>query len=523
MAGQEIAGPIELIIITKLGRRFMNNTRISNALIYDKSNIGLNEDIRQSLKIFHKRNIYIDIVKLPSLVTIAETEDDAIKETAESHNNYDYLILTWEGTIPNIYYYHEACIKHVNDLNEKTNGNWLVSGQIMDQCENRKMFNDPEADKWKGSFYLFPITAIVNLKKWRELDCPDWGQQQLTPIEHIVPNRGTENIHDNYTPLVINPNTTLSNTPVKKGWNIIDVSLKNNMSVYNLSNEIRQSQTYMYPENNPKMFNDFWHSLYMMPKLSDQYLKVLQTVMPAKTPIRIDTVTWGCFIRNTEDYIVERFTDVFYNNMGAVDTLMLPCSGFKDVIIYSKKPKDVAIKQVVHFDIIKGCVDIRKQIVEEWDGTRSHFTILLDSIKLHYQEKFKHPNCFHMSSMNTFDDAYLDILKNFNSEEELERTWLEFKKLKHVFIHADILAEPWMVTKQIKDSNVYLCLSDIAGWRSNVIAYGYKTLRNQLGSVAKHLQKNNCQGIVDYKDPGTDLQLLQEFNEFLTHLATDVV
>jgi hypothetical protein len=500
----------------------MNNTRISNALIYDKHSVGLDEDIRQSLKIFHKRNIYIDIVQLPSLVNITDNEDQAIQETADHFNNYDYLILTWEGTIPNIYYYHETCIKHINDLNEKTNGEWLVSGQLMDQYENRLMFQDSEASKWQGSYYLFPITAIVNLKKWRKLGCPEWGQPSLTAVEHMIPSRSESNVHDNYTPLFINPGIEFTSTPVKKGWNIIDVSLKNNMPVYNLSNDIRQNQTYLYPENNPKMFNDFWHSLYTMPKLTDQYLKVLQTVMPAKTPIRIDSVTWGCFIRNTEEYVVERLSDVFYNNMGAVDTLMLPCSGFKDVIVYSKKPKDVTIKQVIHFDIIKGCVDIRKRIVNEWNGTRSHFTTLLEDIKEDYRQRFKHPNCFHMSSMNTFDDAYLDILQNFNSEEELETTWLEFKKLNHKFIHADILAEPWAVTKQIKDSNVYLCLSDIAGWRSNVIAYGYKTLRGQLGSVAKHLQKNNCTGLVDYKDPGTDLQLLQTFDDFHVHLNTDI-
>lgn len=501
----------------------MNNTRISNALIYDKGNIGLDEDIRQSLKIFHKRNIYIDIVQLPSLVNITDNEDQAIKETADHFSNYDYLILTWEGTIPNIYYYHEACIKHVMDLNAKTNGEWLVSGQIMDQYENRLMFNDPEALKWENSYYLFPITAIVNLKKWRELGRPEWGQPSLTAVEHLIPNRSETNVHDNYTPLFINPGNELATTPVKKGWNIINESLKNNMPVYNLSNEIRQSQTYLYPENNPKMFNDFWHSLYMMPKLSDQYYKVLQSVMPAKTPIRIDSTTWGSFIRNTEDYIVNRFSDLFYDNMGNVDTMMLPCSGFKDVIVYSKKPKDVAIKQIIHFDIIKGCVDIRKRIINEWDGTRSHFTVLLEEIKADYKKRFNHPNCFHMSSMNTFDDAYLDILRNFDNEEELEQTWNEFKQLNHVYIHADILAEPWVVTKHIKDSNVYLCLSDIAGWRSNVIAYGYKNLRQQLGSVAKHLQKNNCQGLVDYKDPATDLQLLQEFNDFLIHLDTDLV
>jgi hypothetical protein len=497
----------------------MNNVKISNALIYDKGNIGLDDDIRQSLKIFHQRNIFIDIVKLPSLVTIVETEDQAIKDTADNPSDYDYLILTWEGNIPNIYYYHEACIKHVLDLNAKTDGNWLVTGQIMDQYENRLMFEDPQADQWRGSFYLFPITAIVNLKQWRKLGRPSWGQQSLQAVNHILPNRGTENIHDNYTPLIINPGTDIVTSPVKKGWNIIDASMKHNMPVYNLSNEIRQNQTYMYPENNPKMFNDFWRSLYTMPKLSDQYLKVLQTVMPSKTPIRIDNNTWGCFIRNTEEYIVERHKHIFDDHMPNVDTLMLPCSGFKDVIIASKKPVHITtIKQVVHFDIIKGCVDIRQRIIQEWDGTRHHFTVLLDSIKDLYQKKYNHPNCFHMSSMNTFDDAYLDILNNFDSEEHLRQSWVDFKQLNHKFIHADILAEPWLVTKQVKNSNVYLCLSDIAGWRSNVIGYGYKTLRAQLGAVVEHLKKNNCVGIVDYKDPATDLQELQEFDEFLTFL-----
>ena len=99
---------------------------------------------------------------------------------------------------------------------------------------------------------------------------------------------------------------------------------------------------------------------------------------------------------------------------------------------------------------------------------------------------------------------------------------MEFKQLDHKFIHADILSEPWLVTKHIENRNVYLCLSDIAGWRENIIGYGYKTLRNQLSSVAAHLKRNNCTGIVDYKDPATDLQLLQEFDEFITFLKQDL-
>ena len=39
------------------------------------------------------------------------------------------------------------------------------------------------------------------------------------------------------------------------------------------------------------------------------------------------------------------------------------------------------------------------------------------------------------------------------------------------------------VKKLIKGKLIYLCLSDIASWRGNILSYGYKNLRKDIQSI----------------------------------------
>lgn len=493
--------------------------KITNVLITDKGHIGIDEDVRQSLKVFYSRAIFMDPVKIGTLVTMVDSEDLALEKNAKHSNNYDYVILTWEGNIPNIYTYHTACMKHVAELDKKTNGEWLVTGHIMDQYENRIMYEDPSAEKWKDSYFLFPITAIVNLKKYRELGMPKWGQPS-SQEEHVVAVRSKDNVHDNYTPLSLNSGNETITGPVKKGWNIINASLANNLPIYNLNVDIRNSQTYLYPENDPKVFNKFWQTVHSMPKLPDNYNKVLHNILQEKVMV---PKKWACFIKNTEELYARHCEKYFYESLRDVDTLILPCAGFKDFFVASKKPKDsIPIKEVVHFDIFEQCVDIRQRIIENWDGKRATLPDILTEIRTDYAKRYGGHECFHMHSMKTFDDVYVEILKYFDSEEQVEQEWQAFQKLKHTYITCDILAEPFKVTKNLKHRYAYLCMSDIAGWRVNLISFGYRLLREQLGNVLVSLQHNKTNGVVDFKDPATDHQDLQDFNYCLKFLKEPV-
>jgi hypothetical protein len=512
---QEIVGLIEFITITKTGGVYMLNGTITHSVVFDKTNTEISSYVRDSLRVFYKRNIFIDqLATNPKSNTMSDTEDDCL-HTA-SNQGFDYLILTWEGNIFNIYLFHEECLKFINDLDKRTNGNWLVAGQIIDQYQNRIMYDDSTADLWKNSFWLYPITAIVNLKKWRELGKPSWGKEGFEEVIQAIASE--QCVHDNYTPLEISSTQTYVKAKVKKGWNIINCSLKNNIPVHNLSEEIRSSQTHLYPEVDPVKYNNFWTHLFDLPKLPDNYKKVFQSLITSKFPDRIDPKTWQCFIRNTEDYFPIRKSENVLE-WSSVESLITPCSGFKDFIVAMSNQSDCHPVQIVHYDILPECVNIKRRITQEWDGTRIGFTSLLNAISSDYAKVGK-GNCFHMNSMETYDEAYQDILKYFSDEAQITERWKQFQTFDHQWIHADMLDQDGAISvkKLIKGKLVYLCLSDIASWRGNILSYGYKNLRNDIQNSISILLKNHITGMIDYKDPGTDRQLLQNFDQAISHL-----
>jgi hypothetical protein len=74
------------------------------------------------------------------------------------------------------------------------------------------------------------------------------------------------------------------------------------------------------------------------------------------------------------------------------------------------------------------------------------------------------------------------------------------------------------VRKLIQGKNVYICLSDIAGWRNNVLGYGYKNLRKGIINTINGLLAKGYNGLVDYKDPGTDIQHVQNLSVCVNYL-----
>jgi hypothetical protein len=481
-----------------------------NALVFDKGEIGVDSVVRDSLQTFYQRNMYIDSVQGNPLQSIIEdTEDKCLEKASES--NFDYLVLTWEGNIIDIHTYHHECINYINELGD----DWLVAGHIMNQHLNRLLYSDPKADDWKNSFWLFPITAVVNVKMWEKLGKPKWGQASgVQTVTKAVPDENC--VHDDYTPLLLTAGDQKVSANTKKGWNIIDTALANGMKVFNLSNGIRNSQTYLYPENDVDRYNKYWQSLYMMPKLTDQYKKVLEKILPSKYPRRINDITWQCFIRNTENYFPEEVNYPVKINWEEIDTIALPSSGFKDFIVSMGKNSARKTVDVVHFDIIRQCTEIRRKMIERWDGSRETFSDTLLGIGKEYRTDPLH--AFHMHSMKDVIEAYEHLLPFFNSEEDLKECWQKFKSFKHSYIEADLLDDPWPAIKLIKNKRLYICLSDIAGWRNNIIGYGYKNLRNDIAGCVEKLSNRGITGYVDYKDPGTDLQMWQTLEDALTHL-----
>lgn len=481
-----------------------------NGLVYDKNNLGIEPLVRESLKTFYCRNLYIDSVDKNPMHSIIETSiDECIRLASES--KFDFLILTWEGNIFDIHTYHQACIEHINSIQEE----WLVSGQIIDQYKNRLFNKDGKADEYKNSFYLFPITAIVNLKKWKELGSPKWGDaDELQHILEVVPSN--ECVHDDYTPLELNAGKDTHLIKTKPGWNIIDTSLRNGLKVFNLSKGIRNSQNYLYPENNVDKYNQFWLSVFMIPKLSDQYKKVLESILPSKNPRRIKDTTWQCFIKNTENYFPNEGRVDIDIEWSKLETYVFPASGFKDFVVCMSNRSNIAIKQIVHYDIIKQCLEIKEKIINRWSGDKDTFVQTLIDIGKEYRDN---PiDVYHMHSMKDLIEAYNHLLKYFDNPVHLKKCWIEFQKINHSYVESDVLEDPRPIIELIKTKNLYLCLSDVAGWRNNMLGYGIKNLRTNIASCLEKINNNNISGYIDFKDPKTDQQMWQTINEAILFL-----
>lgn len=484
-----------------------------NALVSDKEQLGINPLVRDSLRTFYQRNLYIDSVKdNPIQSVIANTEDECIAQASKL--KFDFVILTWEGNIFDIHRYHHECVNYINKLDD----NWLVAGHIMDQYQNRLLHNDPKAAEWTNSFWLFPITAIVNIKKWEQLGRPKWGSNNgVQTVSLATPS--AECVHDNYTPLTLQPAAGTVEANTRKGWSIVDTALRNGLPVLNLSTEIRESQNYLYPENDVERYNEFWLSLYMMPKLTPQYKNVLEKILSSKFPKRINDRTWQCFIRNTENYFPEEINFPTKIDWHSIDTIALPSSGFKDFIVSMSKHSARKTVNVVHFDIIKQCTEIRKKMIDRWDGSRATFAETLLGIGAEYN---RNPiDTFHMNSMKDVIEAYEHLLPFFHSEDDLKECWQQFKTFDHKYVEADLLDDPLPAIKLIDTKRLYICLSDIAGWRNNIISYGYQNLRNDIAGCIEKLHQRGITGYVDYKDPGTDLQMWQEFADALNYLQAN--
>lgn len=488
---------------------------VTHCIILDKNNLDISNDVRNSLGVFYKRNIYIDCLPgNPKRSIISDNVMSCIKEADKQ--NFSFVILTWEGNMFSIFDFHREALTFIKDLDEKTEGNWLVAGHIMDQYKNRLLYSDIGAARgYENSFWLFPITAVLNLKKWREIGKPDWGKDEVNQIiSKPIPSHIC--IHDNYTPIELFPSTeTALVEKLKYGWRIIDSALSNNMSVYNLNDKIRESQNYLYPEVDPKRYDSFWRGVFSLPKFTKQYENVFHSVISSKYPDRTIKNTWGFFIRNTEEFIPTLKSNEL-TNIENFSVLVTPCSGFKDFILTSSSIGFKNPKKVIHYDILEECVKIKKDTIKNWDGTRTGFVKMFSSLEDHYVSKGKH-NPFHMNSLKTYDEAYLELLGFFENEEHLKTCWENFKKLDHDYILIDMLDtnEIWRINQLILDEPTYLCLSDIALWRSNIIGYGFDNLTNSLENVVISLSKKTSNLVVDYKDPKSDLQYLHTAKDCL--------
>ena len=130
--------------------------------------------------------------------------------------------------------------------------NFFITGHIMDKQNPNSAH--PDGDGYYG---LHKQCLLVNLDYYKKFDKPVYGsknQKESVNISKAI--RSVHDIHDDYTPLTLKPtDETLVCTPLVDGWNFINKSLENGLTVYNFHPKIREQKQYVYPNKSAEELN----------------------------------------------------------------------------------------------------------------------------------------------------------------------------------------------------------------------------------------------------------------------------
>lgn len=168
-------------------------------------------------------------------VLIDKDENLLLQEAANS--GYDHALIIAGGTSLGL---SDRIFVALENLCKKK---FFLAGHILHR--NNKSHHGDAYYELHHQFY------VVNLKEYKELNCPIIGIQESIPHIQIEPLRSEGCLYnDHEIPEWIKPGT-IKRTYTKKlhGWNIISTALDSNKILIDVGEEIRSSKKYLYFEH----------------------------------------------------------------------------------------------------------------------------------------------------------------------------------------------------------------------------------------------------------------------------------
>lgn len=159
------------------------------------------------------------------------TDEDVLLKAA-ANTSSDYALVFSTGTE------FTNGSKFFDNIERLVQSDFFIAGHVLDR---------------KDAYYeLHHQCYLINLKYYRQFDHPAIGQQSLGSRHwRHIPNRSSQNYHDDYTPLwVSHDRSDLKEYQHKcHGWNILSIALDNKLPVLIFDESIRNNKIYFYPES----------------------------------------------------------------------------------------------------------------------------------------------------------------------------------------------------------------------------------------------------------------------------------
>lgn len=398
--------------------------------IYDDTahshNMGLDQKRKEITEFFTRFKYFGPIIVRSS---INDVLDEALKHDVE------FCIVQSVGHIIKDVSFFNFIERWIKDQN------FFITGHIMDKTTKNK--NNPKG--LNGYFGLHKQCLLVNLKYYDKFDRPVFGEKNSGEEFVAKAERHAKDIHDDYTPLSLKPTEELTIcTPLVDGWNFINVSLQNDLTVYNFHPKIRESKQYIYPTTSTA---DLEHQL--------SWINSIVSFAP------------NCvFFWNTENYI-----DLEYvKPHKPIQKLYSVAASFKPNMILNKYGFSNNT-EVVYFDYSKPALAFKKLLVSQWNG--EDYPAFLDWAVAKYNINETGGN---ETQSLTRQQLWEREISWWGSEQAIKNHWEKYKELKHTYIHCDICQNPEKITSQITQEE-----SSIIWWSNSFHTVNAQYLRGLSG------------------------------------------
>jgi hypothetical protein len=298
----------------------------------------------------------------------------------------------------------------------RTNPNNFVIGHIM----NRK-------DRYPG---LHRQMLIVNLKVWDQLGRPEfienasyWDRSFTGQNFTVSENKITAE----YTPEFIKKSNGVSDYKITHdGSNWVDIALKNDIQIDNLSLEMRECKCFLYPYEETEKIEKVWNDL--------QNTELVDSFTNYSTRAWMRKLSYQEFIEKDRVYAfnTERLSAEGVRSPGPIDNLFCAAAGFKPVaLLRNNKFHEGTV--VHYFDWCHSSLNFKKHLLESWDGLNLDEWLLKHDLKYNFSSTYR-------GNYSKF--WRLELKNEFGTDEEFKELWDRYRKLEHHYHIIDIVNEP---------------------------------------------------------------------------------
>lgn len=430
---------------------------VFNELVHDnmQNHPRLLSTVRK-IKSISMANSFEHSVMSISTGTFANTELERMYELG-----FKWACLWVDGSMPSDSDFEDELIKFCSELDSKDK--WLAIGHILNR---------------QGKYpYFHEQTVVINLDTWYNYTLDEDGTRgnlihDLDPppvrfLPSYIPSK--ENIHDDYTPLVLYPanrgdtGTSTEKEDFVEGKlnRIIWTALDNKLSVYNFPPHIRKLKECIYLEDHADETIEWLFS-------DDYYMKSDEVYAELKSKIKEtgqeDKLPLWSLKRQTENivYITNTETVPNFNLLPDfmktnVDTYIVPCSGFNQFEFMIQHPD--SLHNVVFYDANRHSIAWMKHLINDWDGISDLYEFIDD----------------YLATL----DSHINVIYNKNdveqflsrtSEEDRINLFISLREETVSYHHIDIMRQWKELVEAVDDNaNVLINLTNIWQYEGNFI------------------------------------------------------